>query len=183
MLTPPESSVNRESWVTNVPRESARQPPTFGPVIAGKRVVRTGRAQQGSGGATRRDRATVGWFWRALAAVIVAARYLILLAWIGAAASVTLYLPPLNASSGVGGLIPSGAPALRAAYVNTPGERFGGAGCPGMLRGPAVQWIDTVNAGEPAGHAAMPVWVVRGLRHQLVPGRAIPGLMEPGVMS
>ena len=97
-------------------------PATFTPVIAGKRVVRTGRAQQGSGGATRRDRATVGWFWRALAAVIVAARYLILLAWIGAAAAVTLYLPPLNASSGVGGLIPSGAPALRAAYVNTPGN-------------------------------------------------------------
>ncbi len=29
-----------------------------------------------------------------------------------------------------------------------------GGGVPGMLRAPAVQWIDTVNAGEPAGHAA-----------------------------
>jgi hypothetical protein len=51
-----------------------------------------------------------------------------------------------------------------------------GAGCPGMLRAPAVQWIDTVNAGEPAGHAAMPVWVVRGgLRHQLVRAGQSPG--------
>jgi len=58
----------------------------------------------------------VGWLWRALAAVIVGARYLILVAWIAAAAAVTLYLPPLATSSGVGGLIPSGAPALRASY-------------------------------------------------------------------
>lgn len=85
-------------------------------------MVRTGRAQQGSGGATRRGRATVGWFWRALAAVIVAARYLIVLAGIGAAAASTLYLLPLNASSGVGGLIPSGTPALRAATPTPPGN-------------------------------------------------------------
>src|SRR6185312_4085254 len=52
--------------------------------------------------------------WRALAALIVAGRYLILLAWI--AVAVTVYLPPLTASDGVGGLIPSGAPALRAEY-------------------------------------------------------------------
>jgi RND superfamily putative drug exporter len=58
----------------------------------------------------------VGWVWRALAAVVVAGRYLILLAWIAAAVAVTRYLPPLAASSGVGGLIPSGAPALRAEY-------------------------------------------------------------------
>ncbi len=58
----------------------------------------------------------MGWLWRALAAVIVAARYLILLGWIAVAVAVTLYLPPLAASSGVGGLIPSGAPALRAEY-------------------------------------------------------------------
>jgi hypothetical protein len=88
-------------------------------------VQRCRAAKLGVAVQERERRATVGWFWRALAAVIVAARYLILLAWIGAAAAVTLYLPPLNASSGVGGLIPSGAPALRAAYVNTPGERFG----------------------------------------------------------
>jgi putative drug exporter of the RND superfamily len=75
----------------------------------------TGRAQQG-GRAPRRDRAAVGWLWRALAAITVAARYLILLGWIAAAVAVTLYLPPLAASSGVGGLIPSGAPALRAEY-------------------------------------------------------------------
>jgi len=67
-------------------------------------------------GAGRGDRATVGWLWRALAAVIVAGRYLILLAWIAVAVAVTVYLPPLTASDGVGGLIPSGAPALRAEY-------------------------------------------------------------------
>jgi RND superfamily putative drug exporter len=58
----------------------------------------------------------VGWLWRALAAVIVGARYLILVGWIAAAVAVTLYLPPLAASSGVGGLIPSGAEAMRAEY-------------------------------------------------------------------
>jgi len=67
-------------------------------------------------GAGRGDRATVGWLWRALAALIVAGRYLILLAWIAGAVAVTVYLPPLTASDGVGGLIPSGAPALRAEY-------------------------------------------------------------------
>jgi putative drug exporter of the RND superfamily len=59
----------------------------------------------------------VGWLWRALAAVIVAGRYVILLGWIAAAVAVTLYLPPLTAASGVGGLIPSGAPALRTEYA------------------------------------------------------------------
>jgi putative drug exporter of the RND superfamily len=58
----------------------------------------------------------VGWLWRALAAAVIAARYLILLGWIAAAVAVTLYLPPLSSASGVGGLIPSGAPALRAEY-------------------------------------------------------------------
>jgi RND superfamily putative drug exporter len=76
----------------------------------------TGLAQHGDGGAARRDRATVGWLWRALAAIVVAARYLILLAWIAAAVAVTLYLPPLTASNGVSGLIPPDSPALRASY-------------------------------------------------------------------
>ena len=58
----------------------------------------------------------MGWPWRALAAVVVAARFLILGAWIVAAAAATLYLPPLTASSAIGGLIPSGAPALRAEH-------------------------------------------------------------------
>ena len=75
-----------------------------------------GQARHGGGAAPRPDRAAVGWLWRALAAVIVAGRYLILLAWIAAAVAVTRYLPPLAASSGVGGLIPSGAPAVRAEY-------------------------------------------------------------------
>jgi RND superfamily putative drug exporter len=76
----------------------------------------TGQARRNRGDAARRDRAAVGWLWRALAGVIVAARSLILLAWIAAAAAVTLYLPPLTASGNVNGLIPPGAPALRAEY-------------------------------------------------------------------
>jgi RND superfamily putative drug exporter len=76
----------------------------------------TGQARRSRGDAARRDRAAVGWLWRALAGVIVAARSLILLAWIAAAAAVTLYLPPLTASGDVNGLIPPGAPALRAEY-------------------------------------------------------------------
>jgi uncharacterized membrane protein YdfJ with MMPL/SSD domain len=74
-----------------------------------------GHGQHGDA-AGRGDLATVGWLWRALAALIVAGRYLILLAWIAVAVAVTVYLPPLTASDGVGGLIPSGAPALRAEY-------------------------------------------------------------------
>jgi RND superfamily putative drug exporter len=75
-----------------------------------------GQAQHGEDTAPRRDRAAVGWLWRALAAVLVAARYLILLGWIAAAAAATVFLPPLSASSAIGGLIPPGAPALRAEY-------------------------------------------------------------------
>jgi putative drug exporter of the RND superfamily len=76
----------------------------------------TRQARRSHGDAARRDRAPVGWLWRALAGVIVAARYVILLAWIAAAAAATLYLPPLTASGNVNGLIPPGAPALRAEY-------------------------------------------------------------------
>jgi RND superfamily putative drug exporter len=78
-----------------------------------------GQARGGDGTVPRRDRAAVGWLWRALAVVVVAARFVILGAWIAAAAAATLYLPPLTASSGVSGLIPSGAPALRAEYDAT----------------------------------------------------------------
>ena len=79
----------------------------------------TGQAQHDDGGPGSRDRAAVGWLWRVLAAAVVSARYVILVAWIAAAAAATFYLPPLAASSGVGGLIPSNAPALRAEYTAT----------------------------------------------------------------
>jgi RND superfamily putative drug exporter len=75
-----------------------------------------GRAQRSNGDTQGTDRAAVGWPWRALAAVVVAGRSLILLAWIAAAVAATLYLPPLTATSAIGGLIPPGAPALRAEY-------------------------------------------------------------------
>ncbi len=65
------------------------------------------------------DRPAVGWPWRVFAVVVVAARYLILLAWIAAAAAATLYLPALTASSNIGGLIPQGSPAVRAEYDAT----------------------------------------------------------------
>jgi RND superfamily putative drug exporter len=71
------------------------------------------------GGPARRERAAVAWPWRALAALVVAARWLILLAWIAAAVAVTVYLPPLTASNAIGGLIPQNAPALRAEYDAT----------------------------------------------------------------
>jgi putative drug exporter of the RND superfamily len=61
----------------------------------------------------------VGWPWRAFAFMVVAARYLILLGWIAAAVAVTLYLPPLAPSAGIGGLIPGSSPALRAEYEAT----------------------------------------------------------------
>jgi RND superfamily putative drug exporter len=75
-----------------------------------------GQARHGDGTVPRQDRAAVGWLWRALAAVVVAVRHVILLAWLAAAAAATFYLPPLTASSGVGGLIPPSAPALQAEY-------------------------------------------------------------------
>ena len=52
----------------------------FTTVIGGKTWSVAGQARHGNGGAVRGDRATVGWLWRALAAVIVAGRYVILLA-------------------------------------------------------------------------------------------------------
>jgi putative drug exporter of the RND superfamily len=48
--------------------------------------------------------------------VVVAARWPILLAWIGGAVAMTLYLPTLTASGSAGGLVPQSAPALRAEY-------------------------------------------------------------------
>ena len=74
------------------------------------------RAQGTNGDIEGTGRAAVAWPWRALAAVVVAGRYLILLAWIAAAVAATLYLPPLTASGDINGLIPPGAPALRAEY-------------------------------------------------------------------
>ena len=64
----------------------------------------------------RRDRAAVGWFWRGLAFVVTALRYPLLLAWIAAAVGATVLLPALGGSNGIGGLIPSGSPAVRAEY-------------------------------------------------------------------
>jgi uncharacterized membrane protein YdfJ with MMPL/SSD domain len=85
-------------------------------VIAGKWPSVAGRARHSDGSAPRRERAAVGWIWRAWAALVVAARYVILLAWIAAAVAATFYLAPLTPASGIGGLVPSGAPALQAEY-------------------------------------------------------------------
>jgi RND superfamily putative drug exporter len=54
--------------------------------------------------------------WRGLALVVTALRYPLLLAWIAAAVGATLFLPSLPESTGIGGLIPSGSPAVRAEY-------------------------------------------------------------------
>jgi putative drug exporter of the RND superfamily len=61
----------------------------------------------------------VGRIWRAYGAVIVALRYPILLGWIVAAIAATVYLPPINSAPDAGGLIPAGAPAVRAEYTAT----------------------------------------------------------------
>ena len=54
--------------------------------------------------------------WRGLAFVVTALRYPLLLAWIAAAVGASLYLPSLGEPGGLGGLIPSGSPAIRAEY-------------------------------------------------------------------
>jgi RND superfamily putative drug exporter len=64
----------------------------------------------------RRDRAAVGGLWRGLAFVVTALRFPILLAWIAAVVGAWLYLPSLTQPSGIGGLIPPGAGAVRAEY-------------------------------------------------------------------
>jgi putative drug exporter of the RND superfamily len=73
-------------------------------------------ADEGAVATRRRNRAAVGWFWRAIAFVVTVLRFPILLAWIGAAAAATLYLPGLAAGGGIGDLIPQGAPAVQASY-------------------------------------------------------------------
>jgi uncharacterized membrane protein YdfJ with MMPL/SSD domain len=67
----------------------------------------------------RADRPTVGWVWRAYAAMAVGLRYLIVLAWVAAALAATRYLPQLSSSGSVAALIPKGAPAVRAEYQAT----------------------------------------------------------------
>jgi putative drug exporter of the RND superfamily len=59
-------------------------------------------------------RAATGSLARAYAAVIVAARYLVILAWIAAVFAAIKFLPVLAPSNGVATLIPSNAPALQA---------------------------------------------------------------------
>lgn len=56
----------------------------------------------------------MGWLWRAVAFVVTALRFPILLAWIAAAVAATIYLPPIATSGNIDTLIPKGAPALRA---------------------------------------------------------------------
>jgi putative drug exporter of the RND superfamily len=56
----------------------------------------------------------VGWLWRAIAFVVTALRFPILLAWIAAAVAATVFLPPIATSGNINSLIPRGAPALRA---------------------------------------------------------------------
>lgn len=64
----------------------------------------------------RRDRAAVGWLWRGLAFVVTGLRYPLLLAWVAVAVGASLFLPSLGGANGIGGLIPSGSPAVRAEY-------------------------------------------------------------------
>jgi putative drug exporter of the RND superfamily len=56
----------------------------------------------------------VGWLWRAIAFVVTALRFPILLAWVAAAVAATVYLPPIATSGNIDTLIPKDAPAVRA---------------------------------------------------------------------
>jgi putative drug exporter of the RND superfamily len=56
----------------------------------------------------------VGRLWRAIAFVVTALRFPILLAWIAAAVAATVYLPPIATSGNIDTLIPKDAPAIRA---------------------------------------------------------------------
>jgi putative drug exporter of the RND superfamily len=56
----------------------------------------------------------VGWPWRAIAFVVTALRFPILLAWIAAAVAATVYLPAIATSGNIDTLIPKDAPAVRA---------------------------------------------------------------------
>jgi RND superfamily putative drug exporter len=69
--------------------------------------------------AARKDRPAVGWLWRGLAALVVALRYPILLAWIAAAVAATIFLPGMASSGAIGDLVPNRSPGLRAEYDAT----------------------------------------------------------------
>ena len=56
----------------------------------------------------------MGWPWRAIAFVVTALRFPILLAWIAAAVAATVYLPAIATSGNIDTLIPKDAPAVRA---------------------------------------------------------------------
>jgi RND superfamily putative drug exporter len=64
-------------------------------------------------------RAATGGLARAYAAVIVAARYLVVVAWIAAIVAAIKFLPALAPSNGVASLIPANAPALQAEATAT----------------------------------------------------------------
>jgi RND superfamily putative drug exporter len=64
-------------------------------------------------------RAATGSLSRAYAAVIVAARYLVVVAWIAAVVAAIKFLPALTPSNGVASLVPENAPALQAEATAT----------------------------------------------------------------
>ncbi len=98
-----------------------------------------GAGRDTTGGRAGAPRSAVGWFWRMFGGVVVALRYPILLAWIAAAAAVTLYMPALTTSGGLGGLIPAGSPAAKAEAdaAKLFGEPLASAGVAVVQRNPA----------------------------------------------
>jgi putative drug exporter of the RND superfamily len=64
-------------------------------------------------------RAATGTLSRAYAAAVVAARYLVVLAWIAAVAAAIKFLPALAPANGVTSLVPANAPALQAEATAT----------------------------------------------------------------
>jgi RND superfamily putative drug exporter len=126
----------------------------------------------------------VGWLWRAIAFVVTALRFPILLAWIAAAVAATVYLPPIATSGNIDALIPKGAPAIRAEVDAT--RLFGvplSAQVAVVQRNPrGFASAQLVTAGLRAaavdeGHAA-PVAGLAGALPVSNVGRVIPGSRE-----
>src|SRR5215475_10771938 len=63
--------------------------------------------------------AATGSLARGYAGLVVALRFLIVLAWIAAVAAATRYLPALQPAGGVASLVPPNAPALQAEATAT----------------------------------------------------------------
>ena len=137
-------------------------------------------------------RAATGKLARAYAAVVVALRYPILLAWAAAVAGAVLYLPALTPSDGgTGNLLPANSPALQTEVTAT--KIFGAPldaqvavvqrnprGLPQPAQSAAVRNAASVDTGHPAGGA---IYGLAGALPVLNTDRIFPGAREAGTTA